>query len=360
MRLGWLYGLALLPVPCAAAEVAATLKSLRGQAVIERSGQQVPARAGDALYATDRIRTGSDAYLGIGFIDRSLLSIGPNSDVELSKYRFDRTTHEGAQEMRIRMGHLASISGQIAKANPEQVRFNTGTVTLGARGTTFVIDMDGSDVCAPGWHWKDIQGIAVRSGAGECVRWQGEPPNGYAPGTTHFHLLPDRDGKAGAIRLQGVGVALDIDKAYAGAIATEGQPLRPLQSDGKYLAHRYDQLLAALPPTAQQFTVRFFSGAPDRLTPESVVVLQSLQAAIASWPGVADLSVIGHTDSVGASSANDALSTRRAEVVRTLLIKQGISPERIHAAGRGEREPLIPTGDETAEEQNRRVEITLY
>ena len=32
------------------------------------------------------------------------------------------------------------ISGKVAKANPDAVRFNTGTVTLGVRGTEFIIE----------------------------------------------------------------------------------------------------------------------------------------------------------------------------------------------------------------------------
>jgi len=36
-----------------------------------------------------------------------------------------------------------------------------------------------------------------------------------------------------------------------------------------------------------------------------------------------------------------------------------ISPERIQARGRGERELLVPTADEVREPRNRRVEINV-
>jgi outer membrane protein OmpA-like peptidoglycan-associated protein len=72
-----------------------------------------------------------------------------------------------------------------------------------------------------------------------------------------------------------------------------------------------------------------------------------------------EIVVIGHTDRVGAVPYNDALSLRRAERVRDELVKVGITADRISVAGRGEREPLVPTPDEVAEPRNRRVEINV-
>ena len=56
---------------------------------------------------------------------------------------------------------------------------------------------------------------------------------------------------------------------------------------------------------------------------------------------------------------DDGLSLRRAERVRNDLIGRGIPGDKIQVAGRGEREPLVPTEDEVAEPRNRRVEITV-
>jgi outer membrane protein OmpA-like peptidoglycan-associated protein len=72
------------------------------------------------------------------------------------------------------------------------------------------------------------------------------------------------------------------------------------------------------------------------------------------------VAVIGHTDRVGSVAQNDALSLQRAERVRRDVAQQlGIAPDRIAAAGRGEREPLVETADEVAEPRNRRVEVTI-
>ena len=72
-----------------------------------------------------------------------------------------------------------------------------------------------------------------------------------------------------------------------------------------------------------------------------------------------EILVIGHTDRVGKLEANDSLSVQRAESVKKLLLAAGIAAGSMEVSGRGEREPLVPTADEIAEERNRRVEINI-
>ena len=72
-----------------------------------------------------------------------------------------------------------------------------------------------------------------------------------------------------------------------------------------------------------------------------------------------DIVVIGHTDSVGSTEANDQLSLQRAERVKADLVRQGIPADGIRTAGRGEREPLVRTADNVDEPRNRRVEINV-
>ena len=74
---------------------------------------------------------------------------------------------------------------------------------------------------------------------------------------------------------------------------------------------------------------------------------------------VPDIVVVGHTDRVGSVADNDRLALRRADAFRKKLVQQGIPDDAIQAAGRGEREPLVSTADETPEARNRRVEILV-
>ncbi|MBP6851471.1 MAG: FecR domain-containing protein, partial [Rhodoferax sp.] len=84
--------------------------------------------------------TGSDGSVGITLRDNTILSAGPNSTVDLTKFAFNSTTHAGAIDATVRRGTLSVTSGKIAKATPDAVSFSAPGMTLGVRGTTFIID----------------------------------------------------------------------------------------------------------------------------------------------------------------------------------------------------------------------------
>jgi len=72
------------------------------------------------------------------------------------------------------------------------------------------------------------------------------------------------------------------------------------------------------------------------------------------------LVLIGHADSVGSASANEALSLRRARHVRTVLIEAGIPPERIMVAAFGANRSRSSNDSEEGRAENRRVELFFY
>lgn len=350
--------LALLPALLSAQEAAGTLKSLRGQATIEREGVKRPTKIGESLFPKDRILTSADGYASVGLRDQSSLSIGPNSDVDLTKYSFNPTTHQGEQQVRVRSGSLAGISGKLAKASPEAVQFNAGTVTLGVRGTQFVAELQASPDQTGVQLLRDSQQQFVRTGTGLC--WQvGTTSAGCPTPTDRFVLLPDRNGDVGAITLSRDGKTVDVNKAFAGAEFGE-QDSRTTQYSESDLRARYKDLLGILPPSPKTFIVRFANGSAEQLSDGSQAVIDQIQSAIAGWPVVPNVDVVGHTDTSGKAEQNDALSLQRARVVSRLLDLNTLSADRLHVSGRGERQLLVPTPDETSEPQNRRVEITLY
>lgn len=181
---------------------------------------------------------------------------------------------------------------------------------------------------------------------------------GCAPLTERVILLPAAEpgGRTGALSVKAAQGEILLAEPYAQADVVGGKPERS-SSDAQAVQAAYGRLLALQPPRPQRFVVTFESGG-DTLTAASEPVLQRLIAALAATPG-ADLVVIGHTDRVGSLEANDRLSLQRAQAVRDRLVAAGAAAERVSVAGRGEREPAVPTDDEVAEPRNRRVEIKL-
>jgi OOP family OmpA-OmpF porin len=179
---------------------------------------------------------------------------------------------------------------------------------------------------------------------------------GDAP-TDRVVLLPDDGGKAGRLVVKSAAGEETLSTAYAGArIAADGR-IEQRAEDATEVRRRYADVLGAQPPKPMGYRVYFVSGG-ENLTPESTSAIAELKSALAQRPAP-EIMVVGHTDRVGTLEANDALSIKRAEAVRQLLIGEGVPASAIETAGRGEREPLVPTADEVPEARNRRVEINL-
>lgn len=126
--------------PAGAADEAGMVKTARGTVTVERAGTRLAAAPGFRILSSDRVVTGPDSSVGITLRDNTLLSAGANAVLTLDKYAFNSTTHEGALQASVQRGSLAVISGKLPKASPDSVRFMTSSVTLGVRGTAFVIE----------------------------------------------------------------------------------------------------------------------------------------------------------------------------------------------------------------------------
>ena len=102
----------------------------------------------------------------------------------------------------------------------------------------------------------------------------------------------------------------------------------------------------------------FFDFNMSDLTPQAVSIVN--QAAANAGPAkVTELTVTGHTDTVGSDAYNMRLSRRRAESVAAQLEKDGIPSSEIEIVAKGKRDLLVPTKDGVREPQNRRVQIVF-
>jgi outer membrane protein OmpA-like peptidoglycan-associated protein len=172
-----------------------------------------------------------------------------------------------------------------------------------------------------------------------------------------YVLMPDKDGKTGVLSVESGGRQAVLDQPYASARVTEPGRVAAGAITEQEARQAFGAALDAQPARPTSFILYFLEGR-DELTPDSHQLLGRIVDEIARRPAP-EIVVIGHTDRVGAVPYNDALSLRRAERVRDELVKVGIAADRIRVAGRGEREPLVPTPDEVAEPRNRRVEINV-
>ncbi|EXI76720.1 MAG TPA: OmpA family protein [Candidatus Accumulibacter phosphatis] len=172
----------------------------------------------------------------------------------------------------------------------------------------------------------------------------------------HILLLPAPDGRVGALSVTAANAEILLAEPYSGVDVSGGRPTR-LTSSARMVRDTYGRLLDMQPARPRIYVIHFETGTTV-LTAESLGKLPIIRDELATLPA-AEAIVIGHTDRVGGSEANDRLSLRRAEAGREHLIRAGVAPDSISVVGRGEREPVVFTEDGVAEPRNRRVEIKL-
>lgn len=110
-------------------------------------------------------------------------------------------------------------------------------------------------------------------------------------------------------------------------------------------------------PVSRTYLV-FFDFDKSDLTPEAMSVLNQAAEDAREGNAVA-IKVVGHADRSGTDSYNMALSSRRANNVKSALSNLGIAGSAVQTMAKGESDPLVPTEDGVREPQNRRAEI-LY
>ena len=102
----------------------------------------------------------------------------------------------------------------------------------------------------------------------------------------------------------------------------------------------------------------FFNLNSSRLNPAAREVVAEAATEFRN-SGQSRIDVVGHTDTSGNAEYNQRLSERRAEAVRTELVRLGVPDSAVMVSGAGQNDLLVPTADNVREPQNRRVEIVV-
>lgn len=141
-RIFWLCALVLVTTAASAQDQrAGTLKTVVGDVQLGQGGAALAAQEGGGLRQTDRIVTGRNASTTFTLKDGTVISVGPNSTLELAKVQFDTTTQEGSLMLSLLQGTIRVVTGWLGKLHPEQVKVITPTSVVGVRGTDFIVEV---------------------------------------------------------------------------------------------------------------------------------------------------------------------------------------------------------------------------
>ncbi|MBT8116763.1 MAG: OmpA family protein [Gammaproteobacteria bacterium] len=234
--------------------------------------------------------------------------------------------------MRLRVSWSNQIYLQIAEDQEMKQHKRTASRLIAGLGGVIVAGSVGSVLASPGYA-VDSAGKVVTSYYGECVQ----------TGSWKQELSTPECDAALAARLEAERLAAEKDRQAARLAALESPAAAP--------APRLARL-------SDKSNVMFeFNSAV--LTPAATQELGKVLGMIREFDEIDSVEIVGHTDSTGPDSYNQALSERRAASVRQLLESRGVRSSVVSARGEGEGRPVADNSTRDGRARNRRVDILI-
>jgi len=119
-----------------------TFKQVQGEAWVGVADARRAAQPGDGLRAAERVVTGRDGSAVIVLRDGTALTVGPGSLLDLSRFQFDATTHQGNVLLDLLQGTVRVVTGLLAKVHPDLFKVQTPIAVVGVRGTDFIVETE--------------------------------------------------------------------------------------------------------------------------------------------------------------------------------------------------------------------------
>jgi hypothetical protein len=196
------------------ADYAGTIKSMRGDVFVVRNFETLEASRGYKLLSKDIVITAARSKAKLKFKDGTLISLGKNSIFEIENYMFDKTKKSKAK-FRAKYGFFSAVTGKIGKVAPKSFALKTKTATIGVRGTAFKgsITKKGEEVeCTKGTITVSAKGKTFVVNAGEKLE------------INKRMFEPDLDVMGEIVSITGTVFLINKGKTF---LATVGQQIRP-------------------------------------------------------------------------------------------------------------------------------------
>lgn len=183
------------------------------------------------------------------------------------------------------------------------------------------------------------------------------PPKPPAKVTEIYMVMPEEGGKVGTVDVVFTGGKNAVLNGPYSAMSLAGDEQKAFVSNEAQMREIFGSAVGALPKPPVAATLYFLLG-KDELTTESRAEAEKIYRSFLERQAP-EILIIGHTDTLGSSKHNLALSLKRAEKVRKSLMELGVPAESIQVVGKGEQELLVQTPDNKKEPKNRRVDINV-
>jgi len=182
----------------AMAQEAGKVSRISGQATItSASNQTKELKRDDAVSVGDTISTTKDSQVMVRMKDNSSLLVRAESKIKIDAFQFENKPTDNAKTSVV-AGTLRAVSGQIGKGQPDNVKYEAGTATIGIRGTDIELAIipEGRKDRAGVYNYVHDGSVQMALNTGEAAMVEKEStgftPTTLLPGEKRLQILRDR------------------------------------------------------------------------------------------------------------------------------------------------------------------------
>src|SRR5688572_25016832 len=190
---------------------------------------------GQSIAHRERIQTTSAGSVQLLFLDKTSMTIGPNSDLAIDEYVYDPASNSGKLAATLSKGVMRFVGGQISHAGNAQI--STPSAVVGIRGGVGIFQPNSVYI---GYGQGNVQsgGTNVLLSAGEFIQTFGgnTPPTNPGPPPANFlqQVLASLQSQAG----QGGGARASSGRVNQARTAATGSPTGNIASNVQTLVNQ--------------------------------------------------------------------------------------------------------------------------
>ena len=129
--------------PAASDEPIGNVATLTGTASVTRNNQSpVPLKLKDDIYLNDVLQTSVSSTLGVTFNDETTFNLTASASITVDDYIYQDGGKQNSALFDVTKGTVAFVASAVAKTG--NMKITTPTATLGIRGTTGLVEVNGA------------------------------------------------------------------------------------------------------------------------------------------------------------------------------------------------------------------------
>jgi FecR-like protein len=128
--------------PAASNEPIGNVATLTGTASVIRNQNTIPLKLKDDIYLNDVVATFADSTLGITFNDETTFHLNASASITIDNFVYENGGKQNSALFDVTKGTVAFVASAVAKTG--NMKISTPTATLGIRGTTGLVEVNGA------------------------------------------------------------------------------------------------------------------------------------------------------------------------------------------------------------------------